>query len=187
MNKKRTSSILESTLAASIRDTATVTAQGASLKRVTEGVKFRKSPTHTDARGTIIELYDPQWNWHPDPMVFAYSFTIRPGVVKGWNIHRGHEDRYMLLQGEMLTVLYDPRPNSSTYGEICEITVSEHERRLVSIPCDVWHADYNIGKKDVLVVNFPTAPYDHANPDKHRLPLGTPLIPYTFPSGVIGW
>src|SRR5215213_2887041 len=141
-------SILDNTLAASVRDRATVTPLGARLKRVTEGVKFRSSSTHADARGTVLELYDPRWNWHSEPLVFAYSFTIRPGIVKGWNLHREHEDRYMLLQGEMLTVLYDPRPESSTCGEVCEIVLSESERRLVSIPRYVWHADYNICSKD---------------------------------------
>jgi dTDP-4-dehydrorhamnose 3,5-epimerase len=187
MTDARDKSILESTLAASVRDGATVTAKGASLSRLTEGVKFRPSPTHADARGTIIELYDPRWGWHPEPLVFAYSFTIRPGVAKGWNLHREHEDRYMLLQGEVLTVLYDPRPDSSTCGEVCEIVLSEHERRLVNIPRNVWHADYNIGNKDAVVVNFPTTPYDHANPDKYRLPLDTKLIPYRFPRDVVGW
>jgi dTDP-4-dehydrorhamnose 3,5-epimerase len=44
----------------------------------------------------------------------------------------------------------------------------------------VWHADHNIGTTDVIVVNFPTKPYEHANPDKYRLPLNTDLIPYSF-------
>jgi dTDP-4-dehydrorhamnose 3,5-epimerase len=30
------------------------------------------------------------------------------------------------------------------------------------------------------VVNFPTRPYDHASPDKYRLPLDTDEIPYEF-------
>jgi dTDP-4-dehydrorhamnose 3,5-epimerase len=187
MNSESKASILDKTLAAAVRDAASVTPEGVTVKRVTEGVRFRASTTHTDARGTVMELYDLRWNWHPEPLVFAYSFTIRPGVVKGWNLHRKHEDRYMLLQGELLTVLYDPRPDSSTYGEVCEIAVSEHERRLVSIPRNVWHADHNIGNKDVVVVNFPTMAYDHNDPDKYRLPLGTTLIPYRFPPGTFGW
>jgi dTDP-4-dehydrorhamnose 3,5-epimerase len=30
-------------------------------------------------------------------------------------------------------------------------------------------------------VNCPTMAYDHANPDKYRLPLDTDLIPHKFP------
>jgi dTDP-4-dehydrorhamnose 3,5-epimerase len=180
-------SILEQTLAKAVRDGPTVTADGRSLQRLTEGVVIHDLPTHTDERGSVVELFDPRWKLYPDPMVFAYAFTIRAGIVKGWNLHKDHQDRYCLLQGEMELVLFDPRPESSTHGEICRIVLTEHRRRLVNIPTYVWHADYNVGTRDAVIVNFPTAPYDHANPDKYRLPIDTPLIPYAFPRARGGW
>ena len=36
------------------------------------------------------------------------------------------------------------------------------------------------------VVNFPTRPYLHEKPDKYRLPIDTPLIPFKFPPGTRG-
>ena len=57
---------------------------------------------------------------------------------------------------------------------------------LVNVPRNVWHADHNIGTTDVLVVNFPTLAYDHANPDRYRLPLDTDLIPHSF-GNATGW
>lgn len=62
------------------------------MERLTEGVSFREVPTHIDGRGSVFELYDPRWAWHAEPLVFAYCFTIRPGMVKGWNLHKEHED-----------------------------------------------------------------------------------------------
>jgi dTDP-4-dehydrorhamnose 3,5-epimerase len=50
----------------------------------------------------------------------------------------------------------------------------------MNIPAGVWHADRNIGDKDAVVVNFPTIQYDHADPDKYRLPLDTDQIPHKF-------
>lgn len=179
-------SLLDTTLAAALQDRATVTPAGKGLQRLTEGVVIRRLPTHTDARGTVTELYDTRWDFHADPLVFAYTFTVRPGVVKGWGLHRRHEDRYAILQGEMELVLFDPRPESSTYGEVCRIVMSEADRCIVNIPTHVWHADHNIGNRDVLVVNFPTMQYDHAAPDKWRLPIDTPLIPHRFPAGAVG-
>jgi dTDP-4-dehydrorhamnose 3,5-epimerase len=179
-------SLLDVTLGAARRDCQTVTSDGASLGRLTEGVQIRCLPTHADQRGSVFELFDPRWNLHSAPLVFAYAFTIRPGFAKGWNLHRENEDRYALLQGEMVLVLFDPRPESTTCGEVCRIVLSEHRRCLVNVPKNVWHADHNIGSSDVVVVNFPTAPYDHANPDKYRLPLDTDLIPYSF-GGAKGW
>jgi dTDP-4-dehydrorhamnose 3,5-epimerase len=173
-------SLLAATLAAAKRDKQMAHPDGRPFGRLTEGVTFRELTTHSDERGSVVELFDPRWNWHPDPLVFVYCFTIRPGMVKGWNIHLEHEDRYIIQQGEMELVLFDPRPDSSTTGEICRIVLSEFNRRLVNIPKGVWHADHNIGTKDVVAVNFPTTPYEHSNPDKYRLPIDTDLIPYSF-------
>jgi dTDP-4-dehydrorhamnose 3,5-epimerase len=179
-------SILEETMAAARRDAATVTAEGKVVSRITEGVTFHEVPTHIDERGSVVELYDPRWNWHPDPLVFAHVCTIRPGYVKGWGLHQGHEDRYMVLSGEVLIVLFDPRPESSTYGEVCKIVLSEYNRRVMNIPRFVWHAQQNIGSRDSLLLDFPTAPYNHDNPDKLRLPPNSPLIPYSF-GDAPGW
>lgn len=173
-------------LSAAVCDKATVTKDGVSLQRLTHGVKIRKLVTHTDARGTLTELFDPRWGFHPDPLRFVYTFTIRPNVVKGWNLHRHHEDRYAILQGEMELVLFDPRQDSPTFGEVCRIVLSERDRCIVNVPIDVWHADYNLGEQDVVAINFPTTQYDHSAPDKWRLPIDTPLIPHQFPAGVTG-
>lgn len=141
-------------------------------------------PTHVDERGSVVELFDPRWGWHPDPLVFVYSFTIRPGA-KGWGLHKEHEDRYVLLQGEMEVVLYDERPDSPTNGLVSCVILSEYRRRLMNIPAGVGHADRNLGDKDV-VVNFPTIQCDHSSPDKYRLPLDTDRIPFRF-ENARGW
>jgi dTDP-4-dehydrorhamnose 3,5-epimerase len=186
MHAPEPADLLSLTLAAAVRDRQTVRNDGTALARLTDGVRMHASATFADARGTVVEMLDPRWNWHPDPIVFAYSFSIRPGFVKGWNLHKEHEDRYFVLQGEMELVLFDPRPESPTRGEVCRIVLSEMNRRIVNVPRNVWHADHNIGSTDVVVINFPTAAYDHANPDKYRLPIDTPLIPHTF-AGARGW
>lgn len=169
-----------------VQDPASVTPEGVPLARLPEGVTFRDAVTHPDERGTVCELFDPRWEWHPDPLVFSYLFTLRPGRTKGWGMHMRHEDRYFIVSGEMEVVMYDAREEASTHGLVAKVVLSEHHRRLMNIPAGIWHANHNIGEKEVLVVNFPTIPYDHAAPDKYRLPLDTDQIPYTWPSSA-GW
>jgi dTDP-4-dehydrorhamnose 3,5-epimerase len=41
-------------------------------------------------------------------------------------------------------------------------------------------------RSNAVLINFPTMPYDHANPDKYRLPLDTKLIPHSF-GDTKGW
>jgi dTDP-4-dehydrorhamnose 3,5-epimerase len=177
---------LDKTLAAARRDQQMATPEGEQVRQLTDGVRIRPLPVHADLRGSVCELFDVRWGWHDEPLVFAYAFTIRPGVVKGWSLHKEHEDRYVLIQGEMDLVLFDPRPESSTYGKVCKITLTSNQRCIVNIPRNVWHADHNIGSTDVLAVNFPTICYDHASPDKYRLPVGTDLIPHSFGNAIGG-
>jgi dTDP-4-dehydrorhamnose 3,5-epimerase len=169
-----------------LRDRATVTPEGERLDPLPDGVVFHEVVTHVDERGSVVELFDPRWGWHPEPLVFAYTFTIRPGFTKGWGMHKEHEDRYFVLYGEMEVVMYDERGGSPTEGLVAKVVLSEHRRRLMNVPAGIWHADRNLGEKDVVVVNFPTIQYDHSNPDKYRLPLDTDRIPYRFESAR-GW
>ena len=100
-------SILNQTLAAATRDVQTVTREGKPLAPMIEGVNLREVRTHSDARGTVVEIFDQRWGWHPTPISSLHCFTVRPGFVKGWGLHKNHEDRYMILQGEMELVLFD--------------------------------------------------------------------------------
>ncbi len=169
-----------------VKDRVTVNKQGERLGKLPTGASTRNAILHTDERGSLCEIFDPRWGWHPEPMVFSYFFTLRPGKVKGWGMHRTHDDRYFLVTGEMKVVLYDGRADSPTHGLVSEVVLSEWSRQLLSIPAGVWHANYNIGSGDCLTLNFPTRPYDHENPDKNRLPIDTDEIPYRFPAGVTG-
>jgi len=50
------------------------------------------------------------------PLTYVYQFSIRPGKVKGWHIHRLHDDRIFLSRGTAKVVLFDERKDSPTYG-----------------------------------------------------------------------
>jgi dTDP-4-dehydrorhamnose 3,5-epimerase len=163
-----------------VKDKASVSADGTPLAQLPHGVTFRDLPLHIDERGSVRELYDPRWQWHRDPLVFVYCFTLRPGFIKGWGLHLKHEDRYFVLRGEMEVVMYDERPDSPTRGQVSSVVLSEYHGRLMNIPAGVWHANRNLGRTDAVVINFPTIQYDHADPDKFRLPLDTDRIPYRF-------
>lgn len=168
------------------KDPPLVTSKGEPLVRLPAGVNFRPAITHLDARGSVCELFDPRWQWHADPLVFVYMFTLRPGMVKGWGLHKKHDDRYFVLAGEMEIVFYDARPGSPTVNQVSSFVLSQYNRGLLNIPAGIWHANRNLGEKDVICVNFPTQPYQHDDPDKYRLPLDTDQIPYKF-ENLSGW
>ena len=161
-------------------DDQTVTDEGESVARLPVGVEFRPTNSQVDDRGVLWELFDPRWNLPGGPAKGAYCTTVRPGKIKGWNVHRKHSDRYSVLFGELIAVFYDDRPDSPTNGLVGELVLSEYRRGTVFIPVDVWHAVHNVGNKDAVIANFPTELYDYESPDKYRLPLDNNQIPYTF-------
>lgn len=172
---------------AEVRDTQTVLPDGTPMRQLPEGLVVHPLTTHVDERGTVCELYDPRWGLNGDPMVFSYLFTMRPGQAKGWGVHREHEDRYAFITGSLELVFYDEREDSPTHGLESRLFLDDHNRSVVIIPRGVWHAERNIGQTDVMVVNFPTIQYDHANPDKYRLPLDTKELPVELGPGWHGW
>ncbi len=172
-----------------VRDKETVKPDGSELLKLPHDVRIREASLFVDERGSLCEMYDPRWKLSVAKkyIAYAYFFTSRPGVIKGWGMHKKHEDCYFLISGEMELVLYDGRKNSPTYGLVSKIYLSEEHRRTVTIPIGVWHAERNIGTKDNLTVNFPSRLYDHKSPDKYRLPIDTDEIPFSFGDHRYGW
>lgn len=182
---QRDGSSLERTLEAASRDEQTVATDGRALSKLPDGCLLRSSVPHVDDRGSLFEIFSAAWHLDDKPVEHVYAVTIRPGVAKGWALHKEHGDRYFIISGDLQVVLYDPRPGSSTCGQVITVTLSERNRQLLTIPTFVWHADYNCSEREAVLLNMPTKPYDHAHPDKYRLPLDTPHIPYDF-GGVRG-
>lgn len=59
---------------------------------------------------------------------------MRVNQVKGWGLHLEKEDRYTILKGENMTVMYDARLDSPTHGAVQRVYLSEQGVRQVTIP-----------------------------------------------------
>jgi dTDP-4-dehydrorhamnose 3,5-epimerase len=161
-----------------VKDVQTVDPEGHEVGLGIEGVDVRPAVTHADELGTVCEIWDERWNFAPGPVPFVYTITIRPGRAKGWIVHEHQDDRLFFVSGSARVALYDARAESSTHGLVNVHHLGVNRRAIIRIPAGVFHALRNIGTDDVVFVNLPTRSYEHANPDKHRLPLDTDQIPY---------
>ena len=163
-----------------IKDRQTVSPEGESLNQRIAGVVINRRPLQEDHRGELLEIYDPAWGLHPEPLVYAYCASIRPHQVRGWVVHEQQDDRLFFLRGVMQVGLFDNRLDSPTYRVLNVFVMSERNCGLVIIPRGVFHALKNIGNDDAYFINLPTKPYNHADPDKYRLALQNDLIPFAF-------
>jgi len=158
----------------------TVKANGERIAVYIDGVRVHQQVTQQDERGSVTELYSPLWGFDDIPLVFLYTVMVRPGKVKGWAVHYEQVDRYFFYDGSLKLVLYDDRRHSPTHGMINELYFSEANRSVVLVPPRVYHAVQNVGLTNGLMINFPSHPYRHEDPDKYTLPLENDVIPYHF-------
>jgi dTDP-4-dehydrorhamnose 3,5-epimerase len=132
-----------------------------------------------DERGRVMEIL------RSDDEIFkkfgqAYITTAYPGVVKAWHYHKLQTDYFTCVCGMMKVVLYDNRPDSSTKGEVNEFFIGEHHPVLLVIPKMVYHGFKCVGEKEAIIINIPSEPYNHANPDEFRLSYNSKEIPYNW-------
>ena len=162
------------------KDAQSVTSEGDWVAPTIDGVVIRRIPPQEDERGEISEMWNLSWPGLDDPVVHVYKVVTRPGVARGWQMHRFQDDRLFVSRGRLRFGLYDDREGSPTRGMLNVFTLSDHQRAMVRVPHGVWHGVQNVGEGEAEFVNFPTRPYVYEDPDKYRLPLRNDLIPFDF-------
>jgi dTDP-4-dehydrorhamnose 3,5-epimerase len=162
-----------------LRDVPTVAAEGRRRPRL-DGVVAEPAVVQADHRGTLMEAVNFDHPFWDEPVVHAYTFTVAPGRIKGWGMHRLQADRYVALAGRLRVVLYDGRPDSPTFHDFAEFFFADEAPGFLRIPPGVWHADQNVGEAACRVINFPTRPFDRDAPDKYRIDPASGEIPFDF-------
>jgi dTDP-4-dehydrorhamnose 3,5-epimerase len=145
-----------------------------------DGVEAREVLHVPRDHGVITEMYRAEWDPTGLPVAHIYQSRLFPGAIGAWSCHVKSIDRLFVNQGQLKVVLFDAREGSGTTGRIMELHVGDPRPTFLVIPTGVWHGLQNVGPADALMVNFPTHPYDYADPDHWRLPFDSPEIPYTW-------
>src|SRR4051812_1127422 len=84
---------------AGLKDSQTVDTCGHELLGEIEGVEVVRLSPIADGRGSLTPFLSEAASFWRDPVVYAYAVSIRPGVIKGWGMHRLQADRYFLPAG----------------------------------------------------------------------------------------
>jgi dTDP-4-dehydrorhamnose 3,5-epimerase len=171
---------LHSSIEKATRDVQTTNFDSTPIITTIDGVEILSPVIHNDHRGRVFEIWngknDPNSFWEK-PVVYSYVFSIRVNQIKGWGLHEFKDDRYTLIKGEVLNVLFDARTDSKTFGMVQKVYLSEQGNRSLKIPTGVWHCNINISETEAMLVNFPTKVYNHLAPDRLLLPWNTTEIP----------
>ena len=124
-----------------------------------QGVIIKPLKRISDERGCVLQML------RNDQLEFQkfgeiYFSTIYPGAIKAWHLHQKMALNYAVPIGMIKLVLYDPRDDSLTKGELMELYVGEHNYCLVQIPVGVWNGFKGMGTTTALVANCATEPHD---------------------------
>ena len=142
-----------------------------------EGVRIIPLKQIADERGKVMHMLRADAP-HFEAFGEIYFTVVYPGVIKGWHLHKRMTLNYAVASGMVKLVLYDPREDSSTKGEIQELFIGEDNYVLVRIPPGIWNGFKGIGIKPAMAANCATIPHD---PDEVvRLDPFSKEIPYDW-------
>jgi dTDP-4-dehydrorhamnose 3,5-epimerase len=144
-----------------------------------DGVTVKPLAPQPDGRGALIELMTTR-DGVIEPIVHVYLVEAKARSVRAWVYHRYQYDRLAYTQGRFQVVLYDIRPKSPTFNKLSSYIIGKESPVLLRIPPFVVHGVKNLSDEDSTFVNFPTNVYDPQHPDKSRLPIDDPRIPFSF-------
>ena len=124
-----------------------------------EGVIITPLKQIPDERGKIMHMLkstDPAFTQFGE----IYFSGVYPDVVKAWHIHTEMTLNYAVPIGRIKFVLYDDRPNSSTFGEVQELFIGSDNYCLVTVPPNIWNGFKGCGTEMSLVANCASIPHD---------------------------
>lgn len=150
------------------------------------GVEVLERTIFYDQRGLLIETFSKSKEGSLG--VYSYSSLTQPGLARDedrFHFHRSQKDRFTIFFGTMWILLYDARPQSSTFGklEVVEATGGDPKIResvnkpvyTITITEGVYHGIRNPGPSWAILVNHPTQEYSPG--DEGRIPFSEVAIP----------
>jgi dTDP-4-dehydrorhamnose 3,5-epimerase len=146
-----------------------------------DGVQIKKLRLIPDERGRLMEVLRSDDEFF-EKFGQVYITTAYPGVVKAWHYHHDQNDHMTCIKGMMKVVLYDPREDSPTRGEINEFFTGVHNPILIRVPKGVYHGFKCISDEEAIVINIPDQLYNYDKPDEYRIDPHDNDIPYEWAS-----
>ncbi len=151
---------------------------GQRMKTAIEGLTLTELSQFADKRGSVLHMVRSNT---PDFAGFGecYFSEVAPGAIKAWKRHRLQTQNLAVPIGRIRLVVYDDRPDSSTYGKIDILELGRPETYArVRIPPGLWYGFANFGRQVGLIVNCTDIPHDPL--EGEGLSHDDPKIPYRW-------
>jgi dTDP-4-dehydrorhamnose 3,5-epimerase len=141
------------------------------------GVKIQPLKTIKDERGFVKHML------RTDSPMFAgfgeiyFSYT-NYRVIKAWKCHEKLTQTMAVPQGDLLLVIYDARPDSSTLGAVAEVVIGDENYSLIQIPPGLIYGFQSISPNGTLIANCLDKTYQAS--ETKTIPIDSMDIPYQW-------
>jgi len=154
-----------------------------------DGVLLYPLKVNRDARGYLVETLKTSWpEIYSQERPFAQNYYSQTDAgtardIDKWHVHKNQEDRFIVISGNLVVAIFDPRVNSKTKGILNLFKMGEENgdngQYILLVPKETFHGFVVVGNKPAILTNYPTRLYDPA--DEGRVSHHQAGV--TFPDG----
>lgn len=120
-----------------------------------------------DASGLLVETLRTDWKeiyGHGREFTMQYYSLTASGIARDentWHYHQMQEDRFLVVQGAIVTAVVDNRKESSTNGLLNVFYMDAYtDPYILLIPKNTLHGFLVVSKTPAILLNFPTKIYN---------------------------
>lgn len=163
-----------------VKDGAHISSDWVLDRNLIDGVIVREVRSVVTANSITTEICRSDWGVIDGTVEQTIHVDMRGNAISAWHQHRERWDYLFVVGGHIRVVLYDPRDDSPTRGQVDIFHLSPRRPQLLAVPPRAWHGVQNLSTEMSSFVNLFNKPYDYADPDEWRLPADSEQIPYAF-------
>ena len=123
------------------------------LAKIENAKKVKTFTPEGMENGVLTELYKDK------DKTLLYLTTIKPGMFKGYHLHRVRAARYMCIKGKAKIILYKNKIRE-------EYILDANDPARLYIPNNTATGLENIGNDEMWLINFPDPAYDPSLKDE---------------------
>jgi dTDP-4-dehydrorhamnose 3,5-epimerase len=134
-----------------------------------------------DERGAVMHMLRADQE-HFQGFGEIYFSLVKPGVIKGWKLHKRISQSMSVPEGKIRMVVYDSRKESTTFGQFQIINFGNDHYALVQLPPNVWYAFQATSEGHAIIANCITAPHEPG--ESETLDLKSAIIPFDWSANI---
>ncbi|HTZ42093.1 MAG TPA: methyltransferase domain-containing protein [Candidatus Omnitrophota bacterium] len=127
------------------------------------GVEVKKLKIFANDQGYLFETLRNDDAFFNGVFGQVLMIEIYPGVIKGYHLHKKHDEYITCVKGNVKYVIVQENPNGTK--KINKFVIGEKNPALIKVPKGLWRAYMPLGNQPAMIMDVMSRPYDSKDPD----------------------